>query len=111
MNHLTLVLKKILDDHHMIFFTGVMFIVAGLVSLLDNVIETILGREIEFFHGMMFLGVFNLCMSLVFMVIGAKNIEAAEAADTPSDAQRIAMLEQEIDELRAVFDSLKKNPS
>ena len=111
MNGIALLFKKILDDHHMIFFTGVMFIAAGLLSLFDHVIETIIGREIEFFHGLIFLGIFNLCMSLVFMVVGAKNREAAEDADTPSDARRLALLEQKIIKLRADLDALRKDHS
>ena len=111
MSNIAHLFKKILDDHHMVFFTGVMFILAGMVSLFDHVIEAIIGREIEFFHGMLFLGVFNLCMSLVFMVVGAKNIESAEEAKKPPDAVRLATLEKEIRELRVELDALGKDPA
>ncbi len=114
-------LEKIAKDSHVAFFVGIMFILAGTLSLFDKVIEDLIGREIEFFHGAIFLGVFNLCMSIVFMINGAKNIEAGESARLNAhsksppilseESERIGLLENEIKELRVNIKSLKKEGS
>lgn len=98
-------LKRIVDDHHVPFFTGAMFIIAGVLSLFDNVIEGVLGFDITLIHGLFFLGGFNLLMSLVFMLVGAKTIEG-QIEGPQSDAEpdldrRVQALEAAVKSLQA----------
>jgi hypothetical protein len=100
-------MNRIAEDSHVVFFIGVMFILSGVLSLLDKVIEDIIGQKIEFFHGAIFLGVFNICMSLVFLFNGIKSIKTAlcisekDVKKPVSVEERIAEIEKELSELKA----------
>lgn len=105
MSRMPNLLRRIVDDHHVPFFTGAMFIIAGVVSLFDNVIEGVLGFDITIIHGLFFLGGFNLLMSLVFMLVGAKTIEGQiegpqPAAELDLDG-RVQALEAAVKSLQA----------
>jgi hypothetical protein len=73
-------LKRIIDDYHVTMFLGVMFIVSGLMAASTEVVEVYTGFKVHLFHSMLFLGVFNCCMAVVFMILGARNVEAGEEA-------------------------------
>lgn len=101
--------RKLLDDYHMTMFLGVMFIIVGLMTAANDVIEVYTGFKIHLFHSMIFLGVFNCCMAVTFMVVGARNVEAGEeaararnraAAGAAADVDaRLAAIEARLQEL------------
>lgn len=105
LRYLSSLMAKIAEDSHIVFFVGIMFIIAGTFSLFDNVVEDLIGRTIEFFHGAIVLGIFNLCMSLVFMINGIKSIQAAEKSlkkTSLTTAERLDLLEKQINEFKAI---------
>ena len=95
--------NRLIDDYHVTLFLGVMFIASGLLSAITEVIEVYTDLEFEFFHSMIFLGIFNCGMALMFVILGARNIEVGEeAAGTthhPEADARLAALEKRVQEL------------
>lgn len=101
-------LKRLVDDYHVTMFIGVMFIISGLITGATEVIHLHTGFKIKLFHSMIFLGLFNCCMSVVFMIVGVRNIEAGEIAATQDNKhggeavsvdQRLASLEARLAEV------------
>jgi hypothetical protein len=95
------ILQRIIDDYHITMFVGVMFVLSGLMAAARDVIEVYTGFKVDLFHSMIFLGIFQCCMAIVFIVLGARNIEAGEREATggnPAEADtdllgRVAALE------------------
>ena len=97
-------IKRIVRDRHIVFFIGIMFIIMGLISLSDNIFEKMLGIKFHIAHGMLFLGIFNVVMALVFILVGTQSVEMGISSNDETNPleeinNKIKMLEDRIKEL------------
>ena len=101
MNHIHRMIQRIISDHHIVLFVGIMFILSGLINLNEHALEQFFNVRIELFHNHLFLGGFNVLLAITFLVIGTQNVEMSlekESNDsTSSDA--IKKLEERVAEL------------
>ena len=75
---------RLSHDHHVPMFVGSMFFLNGLVHLIEGTIRDVLGISIQTPHWLLFIGVLNIVMSLVFMLNGALVVEKSlEDGDDP----------------------------
>lgn len=98
-------LRKIVRDHHTIMFVGIMFIIMGLINLNDHLLENLVGIKIKIGHGLILMGVFNVLLSITFLINGISTLEASIESDNsapdPNELlTRIDKLEKEINELK-----------
>jgi hypothetical protein len=99
-------LKKIVRDHHTVMFVGVMFIIMGMINLNDHLLEKLIGMEIKIGHGMILMGVFNVFLSITFLINGISTVEAGLDAEKP--APDLNKMQQKINELEQEIKILKK---
>ncbi|TCK59908.1 hypothetical protein [Seleniivibrio woodruffii] len=98
MKHLNLLVKKIVRDHHTVFFIGVVLIIMGLISLSENLFKNILGVEFNIAYGYLILGAFNIIAAFAFIIMGAMNIETAVEPDS-GETDRLADIENRLGRL------------
>ncbi|MDQ7778796.1 MAG: hypothetical protein RDV41_03675, partial [Planctomycetota bacterium] len=97
MKHLKVTVRKILQDCHMVLFIGLMFMISGFVSFIDNFCQRLLGHEIEFLHGNIFLGLVNILVALAMIAVGGQSVESvAEQGMRPGASDAIARLEERV---------------
>lgn len=115
MSKLNNALKRIVNDHHVVLFTGVMFLISGLLQFVNVFIGEWLGVEIEIEFEFILLGVFNILMSVVFVVMGTRTIETVEDQlhekkhPNPLPAKSPEELQKIIDSLEKRIIELEKN--
>ena len=98
-----------IDDYHVTLFLGVMFIISGLMAAANEVIEVHTGFKVQLFHSMIFLGVFNCCMALAFVIIGSRSLEAAEeAAETKGKSNSQDVVDSRLAEMEARLQVLEE---
>lgn len=100
-------IKRIVKDHHTVAFVGVMFIIMGLINLNDHLLENLLGINIEVGHGFILMGIFNIMLSITFLINGVSTVEASIDADKP--APDINLMQSRIEELESKIEKLQKS--
>jgi hypothetical protein len=97
-------LKKLIDDSHVTLFMGIMIVLFGVIDGGRTFLTTICGFKIGSTAVIVGLGIFNILLAVVFIIMGARNIEVAEdvihggkAAGAPGPLEcRIAELERRL---------------
>lgn len=108
MSHFNKYIKRIVQDHHTVAFVGVMFIIMGLINFNDHFFEKLLGFDVKIGHGFILMGIFNVLLSLVFLINGISTVESTikeKEEKTPS----IEELQKKIDELESEIKILQKS--
>lgn len=106
MNHFNNQIRRIVRDHHTVMFVGIMFIIMGLINLNDHLLENLIGIEIKVGHGLVLMGVFNVLLSITFLINGISTVEASIDAEKP--APDLNKMQERIDELEKEIEILKK---
>lgn len=94
-------LNKLVNDSHITVFLGFMFILSGVITASKEFLEKLFDIKVELFHGLIFMGLFNLLMALVFLIFGTRTIEAGAGIGEENGKKPLpSEMEQRIDDLQ-----------
>jgi len=108
MTEMNTLVQKIVNDHHIVLFTGVMFLISGMLQFFNTFIGGMLGLSLNLKYEFIILGIVNILMSFVFVVLGTQTIEKVKAPQTQLEMhpleEKVMALEQRIAELELRLD-------